>query len=201
MAKNFAEIAFTDSVKKEQEKHGSRRQYERIGRIARGIQLSSAERQFIAARDSFYLATVSSDGQPYVQFRGGPKGFLKVIDDKTLAFADFRGNMQYISTGNLDENDRAALILMDYPARQRLKIFARIEIIDAATDPALIEKIDDPDYPAIVERAMILHLEAFDWNCQQHITPRFTLEEIREFTQPLYDQIERLEDELRQLRG
>ena len=120
MAKNYSEIAFTSSVKLEQEKHGSRRQYERVERISRGTELTSSESDFIAGRDSFYLATVSSNGQPYVQFRGGPKGFLKMLDPKTLAFADFRGNMQYISTGNLDENDRAALILIDYANRRRL---------------------------------------------------------------------------------
>lgn len=201
MAKNYGEIAFTESVKREQEKHGSRRQYERFGRVARGTELSAAESEFIAERDSFYIATVSETGYPYVQFRGGRKGFLKVLDSKTLAFEDFRGNMQYISTGNLEKNDRAALILMSYPTRQRLKIFARIEIIEKGTNDELFDKIDDPDYPAIIERVMILHVEAFDWNCPQHITPRYTLEEIREINQPLYEHIERLEEELRELRS
>lgn len=201
MPKNYGEIAFAESVKREQEKHGSRRHYERFGRVARGTELTTAESEFITERDSFYLATVSETGHPYVQFRGGKKGFLKVLDANTLAFEDFRGNMQYISTGNLEKNDRAALILMSYPTRQRLKIFARIEIVEKGTNDELFDKIDDPDYPAIIERAMILHVEAFDWNCPQHITPRYTLEEIREINQPLYEYIERLEEELRQLRA
>ncbi len=172
MARNFAEIAFTESVKAQQEKYGSRHSYARIEAIERGTELSLAEADFIAERDSFYLATVGENGYPYVQFRGGPKGFLKVLDQKTLAYADFRGNLQYISVGNLSRNDRAALILMDYARRQRLKIYARIEVIEAKDAPELIAQLQDPDYKAQIERAMVLHVEAFDWNCPQHITPQ-----------------------------
>jgi predicted pyridoxine 5'-phosphate oxidase superfamily flavin-nucleotide-binding protein len=121
MAKNYAEIAFTQSVKSWQEHYGSRRQYERMETVECGTELSFAEADFIAERDSFYLATVNENNQPYVQFRGGAKSFLKVLDSKTLGFADFRGNLQYISVGNLSKNNRVALILMDYPNRRRLR--------------------------------------------------------------------------------
>ncbi len=196
MARNFAEIAFTDSVKAQQEKYGSRRSYARMEAQERGTEISLNEADFIAERDSFYLATVGESGHPYVQFRGGPKGFLKVRDAKTLAYADFRGNLQYISVGNLTRNDKAALILMDYANRQRLKIFARIEIVEAKDAPELIAKLQDASYEAQVERAMVLHVEAFDWNCPQHITQRFTIEEIRELNAPLYEHIAQLEAEI-----
>jgi len=201
MAKNFAEIAFTESVKQQQEKYGSRRQYERMEATARGTELSFAEADFIAARDGFYLATVGENGQPYVQFRGGAKGFLKVLDKQTLGYADFRGNLQYISVGNLSQDNRAALILMDYANQQRLKIFVRIEVYEAKDAPELIAKLANPDYKARIERAMILRVEAFDWNCPQHITPRFTIEEIRVMNQPLYEHIEKLEAEIKLLKN
>lgn len=199
MAKNYLQIAFSESIKAEQEKYGSRRQYERVEKIERGTELSFAEADFIGARDSFYLATAGEDGQPYVQFRGGPTGFLKVVDNQTLAYADFRGNLQYISVGNLANNNRAALILMDYANRQRLKIFTRIEIVDATDTPELIAKLHNPEYKAKIERAMVLHVEAFDWNCPQHITPRYTIEEIRAMNQPLHDYIKKLEAQVERL--
>ncbi len=200
MAKNYPEIAFTESVKSRQAKYGSRQQYSRVEKIERGTEISFAEADFIATRDSFYLATVGENGSPYVQFRGGERGFLKVLDSKTLGYADFRGNLQYVSIGNLDKNDRAALILMDYPKRQRLKIFVRIEVFEASDAPELLAKLENPNYAAKIERAMILRVEAFDWNCPQHITPRFTIEEIREMNQPLYEHIEKLETENQRLK-
>lgn len=200
MVRNYAEIAFTGSVKAEQEKYGSRRSYERMEQQTRGTELSFTEADFIAERDSFYLATVGENGYPYVQFRGGPKGFLKALDGRTLAYADFRGNLQYISAGNLSRNDKAALILMDYAQRRRLKIFVRIEIIEAADAPELIEQLRDAAYQAQIERAMLLRVEAFDWNCPQHITQRFTLEEIRELNAPLYEHIAGLEAELERVK-
>ena len=200
MAKNFAEIAFTESVKEQQKKYGSRRSYARMEAQERGTEISVNEAGFIAERDSFYLATVGESGHPYVQFRGGPRGFLKVINAKALAYADFRGNMQYISVGNLTGNDKAALILMDYANRQRLKIYARIEVIEAKDNPELIAQLQDASYEAQIERAMVLHVQAFDWNCPQHITPRFTIEEIRELNAPLYEHIAKLEAELAQLK-
>lgn len=195
MAKNFAEIAFTESVKAQQQKYGSRRSYARMEQMARGNEFSEAEAEFIAERDGFYLATVGESGFPYVQFRGGPKGFLKVLDARTLAYADFRGNMQYVSVGNLLNTDKAALILMDYARRQRLKIYARIEVIEAKDAPELIAQLQEPSYDAQVERAMVLNVEAFDWNCPQHITPRYTIEEIRELNAPLNEHVAKLEAE------
>lgn len=200
MVSNYAEIAFTKSVKEKQTQYGSRKQYERMSAIARGTELSFAEIDFIQDRDGFYLATVGENGYPYVQFRGGPKGFLKILDSKTLAYADFRGNLQYISVGNLNQNDKASLILMDYVNQQRLKIYARVEIKEAADAPELIAQLQDNAYKARVERAMILHLEAFDWNCPQHITQRFTLEEIAETLQPYTERIAQLEAELAQFK-
>jgi predicted pyridoxine 5'-phosphate oxidase superfamily flavin-nucleotide-binding protein len=201
MAKNFAEIAFTESVKAQQEQYGSRQQYARMDRLARGTTLTFAETEFIAARDSFYLATVGETGYPYVQFRGGPPGFLRVLDAQTLGYADFRGNRQYITVGNLDQNDRAALILMNYAKRARLKIYARIEVINAKDRPELMDKLSVPGYDTKIERAMLLHIEAFDWNCPQHITPRFTMEEIQEMNAPLYEHITKLEAELMRLKA
>ncbi len=201
MAKNFAEIAFTESVKAQQTKYGSRRSYARMEQMTRGNEITENEAEFIAERDSFYLATVGESGFPYVQFRGGPKGFLKVLDARTLAYADFRGNMQYVSVGNLTRNDKAALILMDYARRQRLKIYARIEVIEAKDNPELIAQLQDASYDAQVERAMVLHLEAFDWNCPQHITERFTIEEIQQLNAPLYEHVAKLEAEIAQLKA
>ncbi len=200
MAKNFAEIAFTESVKEQQKKYGSRRSYAKMEARERGNEISENEAEFIAERDGFYLATVGESGFPYVQFRGGPKGFLKVIEPKKLAYADFRGNMQYISVGNLTRNDKAALILMDYANRQRLKIYARIEVVEAKDAPELIAQLQDTSYDAQVERAMVLHVEAFDWNCPQHITQRFTIEEIRELNAPLYEHVAQLEAEIERLK-
>lgn len=201
MARNFAEIAFTESVKAQQTKYGSRRSYARMEQMTRGNEITENEAEFIAERDGFYLATVGESGFPYVQFRGGPKGFLKVLDAQTLAYADFRGNMQYVSVGNLTRNDKAALILMDYARRQRLKIYARIEVIEAKDNPELIAQLQDASYDAQVERAMVLHLEAFDWNCPQHITERFTIEEIQELNAPLYEHVAKLEAEIAQLKA
>lgn len=200
MVKNFAEIAFTESVKTQQEKYGSRQQYAQMDRRARGTTLTLAEIEFITARDSFYLATVGEHGYPYVQFRGGPPGFLRVIDAQTLGYADFRGNRQYITVGNLSRNDRAALILMDYANRSRLKLYARIEVVEAKDRPELMERLRVPGYDAQLERAMLLHVEAFDWNCPQHITPRFTMEEIQAMTAPLHEYVAQLERELAELR-
>lgn len=200
MATNYAEIAFTAGVKKEQEKYNSRRQYERMEKISRGSEMSFVEADFIERRDSFYLATTSENGYPYVQFRGGASGFLKVLDSKTLGYADFRGNLQYVSVGNLRSNKKAALILMDYPNRQRLKIYATIEVFDAEDAPELLDRLAMPDYKAKIERAMILHIDAFDWNCPQHITPRYTMSEIGRILIPFKEQIALLEKEIDRLK-
>jgi len=201
MSHKFFDLTFTPSVKREQEHYGTRQNYARFeSREPDFYGLTAVEAEYISYRDSFYLATVGENGQPYVQFRGGPPGFLKVLDPETLAYADFGGNLQYISVGNLSVNDRAALILMDYPNRQRLKVLARVEIKDEQDVPDLIEKLQMPGYKAKIERAAILHVEAFDWNCPRHITPRYTVEEIRILNQPLYGQIEKLEAELKRLK-
>jgi predicted pyridoxine 5'-phosphate oxidase superfamily flavin-nucleotide-binding protein len=201
MPNKFYEITFTDAVKRAQERYGSRRRYEKIQNAgARNDHLTDAEIDFIERADGFYMATVGEQEQPYIQYRGGQRGFLKVLDEKTLGFADFRGNLQYISTGNLRENRKAALFLMDYANRRRLKILAETEIKDAGDALELIEKLRDESYEATVERAFIFRIEAFDWNCPQHITPRYTIEEIKAMVQPLNDYVERLEREIEELK-
>lgn len=194
---------FTESVKQAQKRYGSRKVFERME--AQSVKpefagFGDAEIDFIESRDGFYMATVNEDGQPYIQFRGGPSGFLNVLDNRTLAYADFRGNLQYISVGNLNANNHAALFLMDYARRRRLKLLARVEVKDAANEPALIEKLASPGYKAKIERAMILHVEAFDWNCPQHITPRYTADEIKDMLAPLNEYIAKLENEISQLK-
>lgn len=202
MSNKFYDITFTADVKAAQERYGSRRQYERMRAVGeRNAVLSDAEIDFIERADGFYMATVNADGQPYIQFRGGKNGFLKVLDEKTIGFADFRGNLQYISVGNLSANKKVALFLMDYANRRRLKILASVEIKDAADAPELIEKLKVEDYEAKIERAVILHIEAFDWNCPQHITPRYTSEEIKQMVQPMNEYIEKLEKEIDKLKA
>lgn len=198
MAYGFLEIAGTPSVKAAQEANGSAELFARFKGDRTYDRFSDAEAQFIAARDSFYLATVSETGWPYVQHRGGPPGFLRLIDERTLAFADFRGNRQYISLGNLTANDRAALILMDYPHRQRLKIYARIEVKEPHGE--LAARVLLPDYKAKPERIIVLHLQAFDWNCQQHITERFSAAELAPALAPLRQRLDVLEGENKLLR-
>lgn len=203
MANKFYDITFTPGVKAAQEHYGSRQRYEKI-QNAGGQQnavLSDAEIDFIGQSDGFYMATVGEGNQPYIQFRGGRRGFLKVLDEKTLGFADFRGNLQYISAGNLRENKKTALFLMDYANRARLKVLAETEVKDAAEAPELIKKLRDENYPAKIERAVVLRVQAFDWNCPQHITPRYTLEEIKLMIQPLNEHIEKLEKEIEKLKA
>jgi uncharacterized protein len=201
MSQSYLDIAVTPSVKAAQEANGSRVALARFADADPGDnRLTADERDFIATRDSFYIATVSETGWPYVQHRGGPPGFLKVLDDKTLGFLDFRGNRQYVTLGNATANDRAALILMDYPHRRRLKIYARIEPRDLSADPALAEALAVPGYRARPERAILLHVEAFAWNCPQHITPRFTIAELKETLAPLRQQLAALGAENEQLR-
>jgi predicted pyridoxine 5'-phosphate oxidase superfamily flavin-nucleotide-binding protein len=202
MTHQFATLAFTDSVKAAQEHYGTRSRNERLASLAGpNDALGPDEVAFIAERDSFYLATVSETGWPYVQHRGGPKGFLKVIDPRTLAFGDFRGNLQYVSVGNAARNDRVALILMDYAHRLRLKVLGHMRAYDIAdAPPELVFDVELPDYRARVERVVTIAIEAFDWNCPQHITPRFTEAEIQEAVQPLRARIAELEGELKNLR-
>jgi len=179
MSRAFSDIAFTPTVRAVQTRMGSRAAYARLDRTddARDT-LTPEEAAFIEARDGFYQATVSETGWPYVQFRGGPAGFLKALDAKTIGYADFRGNVQYVSVGNLQGDDRVALILMDYANRRRLKILGRARLVQESEDPALIARLALPNYRARVERAVIITVLAYDWNCPQHITPRYTAEEV-----------------------
>ncbi|GAB6140161.1 pyridoxamine 5'-phosphate oxidase family protein [Methylosoma difficile] len=193
MATAFADITFTPSVKAAQSHYGSRERnsHFELATDPRN-QLTEQEIEFIAQRDSFYQATVSESGWPYVQHRGGPVGFLKVLDARTLGFADFRGNVQYLSIGNLQANNRISLILMDYANRQRLKIWGTVRIAHADTEPELLAQLEVPTYRARVERGIIIHIEALDWNCPQHITPRYSQAQVEEMVVPLMAEIERL---------
>lgn len=181
MSRAFADITFTPSVKTAQSLYGSRE-------ANRGFELVEEKRdnllgrdmEFIAARDSFYQATISENGWPYVQHRGGPIGFIKVIDAKTIAYADFSGNAQYLSVGNLLANDKVSLILMDYANRRRLKLWGHACIIHPMDDPQLLASMEMPRYRARVERAIVITIAAVEWNCPQHITRRFTEKEIEE---------------------
>lgn len=180
MAHQFARIAFTPTVRALQETHGSRASYARMDHADdHNHRFTDRERQFIQARNSFYMASTSETGWPYVQHRGGPAGFVKVLDEKTIGFADFRGNRQYVSTGNLQGDERVSLIFMDYPRRRRLKLLGRAQAVEA-TDEAMLALLENTDYPAEVERAFVVTVEGFDWNCPQHITPRYTAAELEE---------------------
>ena len=180
MNQNFTRFAFTKSVKETQERYGSRKSYARMEESGDKYVLTEREIPFIETRDSFYMATVGENGWPYMQFRGGPKGFLKVIDNTTLGMADFRGNLQYISVGNLKSSKKASLFLIDYPSQRRLKIWAESEVLDADRNQELLEKVRAPDYTAVIERIILFKIQAYDWNCPQHITPRYTAKEIKQ---------------------
>jgi uncharacterized protein len=201
MTYGFLDIAATPAVRAAQEANGSGEYWANFHGDRVSDRFTAAEATFIAERDSFYMATVSESGWPYVQHRGGPPGFIRILDDRTLGVADFRGNRQYISTGNLASEDRAALILMDYPRRRRLKIYARVEIKDLAADPELAETLIEPGARAKVERGLLIRLTAFDWNCPQHITPRFSEAELAPALAPLRARLEALESENKALRA
>ncbi len=206
MLHRYLEIASTPAVKAAREHYGSAAQYAKLdGTLGadgpvRNDRLGLPEAEFISSRDGFYLGTVSETGWPYVQFRGGPAGFLRVMDGHTLGYADFRGNRQYVSIGNVAGNDRVALFLMDYAHQRRLKIFGRMRVVDARADPALVEKVAVPDYAGRIERAVLITVEAFDWNCPQHITPRFTELEISEALAPVHEELAVLRAENDRLR-
>ena len=204
MSNHYGAIAFTDAVVDVQREHGSDGFYGRKrvqGRAAPGTDaLTDDEREYLAERDGFYLASVSETGWPYVQFRGGPPGFLRVVDEHTIGWADFRGNLQYITTGNVSGDDRVALIVLDYAQRRRLKIFGHARVVTATEDPALVKSLADPGYAAEVERAVLVTVEAFDWNCQQHITPRFSAAELEPHLAPLRRQLADLQAENARLR-
>jgi uncharacterized protein len=203
MSRSFAERAFTPLVKKQQEQHGSRRQYARMEEVGEaGDRLTDFEREFIAERDGFYMASTGETGWPYIQYRGGEKGFLHVLDDQTLGFADLRGNKQYITMGNLEHDDRVALFFMDYAHQLRLKILGRAVIHESdAAAAELIARLKVPGEKTPTEHAVIVHVEAFDWNCPQHITPRYTQEELAGTLEPIRKRMEALEAENVRLRN
>lgn len=202
MSRAYSDIAFTPAVRAMQTRMGSRSAYAAFDHAEdRRHTLTEHEAGFIRERDGFYQATVSETGWPYVQYRGGPAGFLQVLDARTLAYGDFRGNRQYISVGNLGGNDRISLMLMDYASRQRLKILGRVRLVSEAEDPALLAQLRLPGYRGQIERAFVIDVEGFDWNCPQHITPRFTEAEIEQAVQPLRDELEQLRQELARLRA
>ena len=179
MSSAFSAITFTPNVKAQQSQMGSRSAYAAHEQSAVDeAVLGPAEAGFIAARDSFYLGTVGESGWPYVQHRGGPAGFLKVLDAHTIGFADYTGNRQYISTGNIAGDNRVSLFLMDYPNQTRLKILGRTEVVTEESNPDLFLQLQDPHYRARVERGMVIHIEGFDWNCPKYITPRFSQDEV-----------------------
>lgn len=180
MKQNFTKYAFTESVKEAQAQYGSRKFCARLEEVAgdRYI-LTEREISFIESRDGFYLGTVGENGWPYIQFRGGPQGFLKILDNTTLGIADLRGNRQYISAGNINSSRKASLFLIDYPTKRRLKIWAEAEVLEKNEHQELLAKLSLPDYKGLTERLMVFKVQAYDWNCQQHITPRYTEEEIK----------------------
>ena len=192
MGHKFAEIAFTDSVREVQEQLGSRAAYAKFeaGEDSNHA-LGERERQFIERRDSFYMASVSETGWPYVQHRGGPIGFVRVLDANTIGFSDFGGNRQYISVGNLRKDDRVSLFFMDYPNRTRLKMLGRVRLV-GDDETGLLERLAVPGYRARVERGFVIAVEAFDWNCPQHITPRFTEAEVAAIVAPMQRELDQL---------
>ncbi|WP_420321296.1 pyridoxamine 5'-phosphate oxidase family protein [Flagellimonas sp.] len=193
---NYSRLAFTNTIKEIQKEQGSRHAYERMERQELPDGLSFREMSFIQERDSFYMASFGENGFPYIQHRGGPKGFLKMIDVKTLAFLDFTGNKQYISTGNVKTHKKVSLILMDYANRARLKIYAEAEIVSLEDNQELAKELElDYDYKA--ERIFLFHIKAFDWNCPQHITPRYTLEDISKMNKEKEDYILKLENQVK----
>ncbi|MFT5136863.1 MAG: putative pyridoxine 5'-phosphate oxidase superfamily flavin-nucleotide-binding protein [Arenicella sp.] len=196
MGHKFAEIAFTQSVRQVQQQQGSRSNYAEMDEgDDHHAQLSNAEARFIAERDSFYMSSVSETGWPYVQHRGGPLGFMRVLDDRTIGFADYRGNRQYVSTGNFLNNDRVALFFMDYPNRRRLKILGRIRAV-SKQQTELLSRLQTQGYRALVECGFVINVEAFDWNCPQHITPRYTQAQVEELMAPIIKENHQLKQKL-----
>jgi predicted pyridoxine 5'-phosphate oxidase superfamily flavin-nucleotide-binding protein len=200
MAKNFAQIAFTEEVKKLQEINGSRRSYERMEKYNVVDGLTVNEISFIKNRDSFYLASIGVTKFPYIQHRGGPKGFLKILDNKKIGFIDFSGNRQYVSVGNIVTNNNISLIMIDYPTKTRLKIFAKAEVIELKDNPELYDQLDLKEYKFRPERMIVFNIEAYDWNCPQHIIPRYTVEDINEAFLPQKEYITKLEEEIKELK-
>ncbi|MGD2132008.1 MAG: pyridoxamine 5'-phosphate oxidase family protein [Maricaulaceae bacterium] len=203
MSRAFADIAFTPAVRAAQKRLGSANAYERFlaADTPANDVLGPEEAAFLTACDGFFQATVSESGWPYVQFRGGPPGFLHVLGPTRIGYADFRGNRQYVSLGNLAGDDRVALIVMDYPNRRRLKLWGRARAVEADDDPRLVHSLHVEGYRARPERAVLIDVAAFDWNCPQHIPRRFTLDEVHTELQPLHAELARLTEDNRRLRA
>ena len=200
MRHHFFDLAFTPAVEAEQTRRGSRAAYAAAALKAREASnaeaLSDQDAAFIEARDSFYLASVSETGWPYVQHRGGPAGFVRRLDDTTIGWAEFAGNRQYVSVGNATTNDRVALFFMDYPHQRRLKLLGHMRVHEPRERPDLAERLAVDGYGARVERFVLVDVAAFDWNCPQHITPRFTVSEIESLVAPMQARIADLEARL-----
>lgn len=203
MGRRFAELAFTPLVKEQQRQHGSRQLYERVEHSSDlGDRLGPDEQEFLAGRTDFYIASVTETGWPYMQYRGGARGFLHILDDHTIGFADLRGNRQYISVGNLQHDDRVALFFMDYANQGRLKILGRAKVHEGTEEARkLIEQLRVPEEKTPAERAIVIHVEGFDWNCPQHITPRWTRDELDRILEPMRQRMEALEAENKRLKA
>jgi predicted pyridoxine 5'-phosphate oxidase superfamily flavin-nucleotide-binding protein len=202
MPRSFADIAFTPSVQALQQKYGSRTQYARMQAHASDAPLTDRERGFLGQADSFYIATVGETGWPYVQHRGGPRGFVRVLSPSQIAFADFRGNLQYVSAGNVARDDRVSLIFVDHANRRRLKLLGHLRFVDVAdADAAHVAAVALPGYRATVERIGVVDVVAFDWNCPQHIPQRFSIDQVDAITRPLKARIATLEARLQSLDG
>ncbi len=195
VSKHISDIAFTDAVKQRQEEMGSRGMYQKMAETRDWqYQITDQLQSFIAERDSFYLASVNADGQPYIQHKGGSKGFLKVLDDQHVAYADYSGNRQYISLGNFDDNSKVHIFLMDYTNRRRIKIWGKVMVLQK--DDPLFKEVYEEDYGANVERIVKIKVQAWDVNCPQHIQSRFTLEEIEPHIEVLKKRIKELEGQV-----
>ena len=199
MAKKYLDLTMTESVCRAQKQYYGHAA--RIADVPERDPLGEAEAEFIAARDSFYLGTVSESGWPYIQHRGGPRGFLRLLNPTTLAFADFKGNRQLLSTGNVSVNNRVALFLMDYKNRERLKILGHARVEDARSHPVLMTQVSHPDMRSSVERVVLIDVVSFDWNCPKYITPRYSIGEVEELVEPLRTRIAELETQLQSVKA
>lgn len=200
MAAKYMELVLTPAVQEAQDKYFGRHQV--VSDAPERDRFTEEETAFIAARDSFYMATVNANGWPYVQHRGGPTGFLKVFGPHQLGFADFKGNRQLLTTGNLVGDDRVSLFLMDYPRRERLKILGHARVLDARENSNLADQLSpSPEFRSKIERLFLVDVVSFDWNCPQYITPRYTAAEIEQITEPLHARIADLEMQLRSVKG
>ena len=203
MARNYRTTLFNEDVQRLQEIHGSRASYAKLDAGADGAPdlLTAKEIDYIALRDSFYMASVTADGWPYMQHRGGPAGFLRHIEGNRIGFADYRGNKQYISTANLMRDDRVSLFLMDYPNRERLKLLGHARSVERDDDPELVASLMPDGYRAVPERAFLIDVIGWEWNCSQHIVPRFTEDQISAAVRPMAAELGRLRAELEALRA